>query len=141
MVTVQHDSNAIESGCVITVSYPRSTICSDAQCRTSTVSTFPACGLASDLRRTTYLIALLTGRQFDGRADFEGTNLFRGCDFDSFAVEHFGGFIAAQIPNAVWALRRIIEALWSSLQDITQHYRAPRATAVWLVMHGLRSST
>src|SRR5918911_5599234 len=31
-----------------------------------------------------------------------------------------GGFIAAQIPNAVWGLRRIIDALWSSLQDITQ---------------------
>ena len=51
-----------------------------------------------------------------------------------------GGFIAAQIPNAAWGLRRIIEALWGSLQDITQHYRAPRATAVWLVMHGLPPS-
>ena len=40
-----------------------------------------------------------------------------------------GGFIAAQIPDAVWGLRHIIEALWNSLQDITQHYRAPRVTA------------
>ena len=51
-----------------------------------------------------------------------------------------GGFIAAQIPDAVGGLRRIIDALWSSLQDITQHYRAPHATAVWLVMQGLPSS-
>jgi hypothetical protein len=52
-----------------------------------------------------------------------------------------GGFIAAQIPNAVWALRRIIEALWNSMQDITEHYRAPHATVIWLAIHGLRRST
>jgi predicted PurR-regulated permease PerM len=36
-----------------------------------------------------------------------------------------GGFIAAQIPDAVQALDRIIEALWNALQDIT----APRSEA------------
>jgi hypothetical protein len=52
-----------------------------------------------------------------------------------------GGFIAAEIPDAVGALRRIIEALWNSLQDITQHYRTPHTSAVWLVIHGLPSPT
>jgi hypothetical protein len=51
-----------------------------------------------------------------------------------------GGFIATQIPSAVWTLRRIIEALWTSLQDITQHYRTPGATAVWLVIHSSGAS-
>jgi hypothetical protein len=59
MVTVQPDSNATQSRFGITMSYPCLTVCSDAQCRTPTVSIFLARGLASDLRRTTYPIALL----------------------------------------------------------------------------------
>jgi hypothetical protein len=43
-----------------------------------------------------------------------------------------GDYIAAQIPNAAWALRRIIEALWNALQDITQHYQAPHIAAFGL---------
>jgi len=38
-----------------------------------------------------------------------------------------GGFIAGQIPNAAWGLRRILESLWNAVQNVTQHYQPSHA--------------
>jgi predicted PurR-regulated permease PerM len=37
-----------------------------------------------------------------------------------------GDYIATQIPNAASVLRRILDALWKALQNITQPYQSSR---------------